>query len=224
MKRVLIYVFAVFALSSLLMSCDKEENTPDPSVLGTPELRLVDTYATSVTVEWDAVENAASYEVKLNNDESNLVQTTETEYEVSTPEEGTYIVQVRALPGEGENYLPSAWSDALEYELTAPEEPEDPEDPDEPEEPVEPVPLEIPVPDIGETTDTYFIVSWEAVENAVSYEYTVNDGEPQSVTETSVQISTPEAGTYTVKVRALPEESSEEFQPSDWAFATFTIE
>ena len=116
MKRVLIYVFAVFALSSLLMSCDKDENTPDPSVLGTPELRLADTSATSVTVEWDAVENAASYE------------------------------------------------------------------------------------------------------------YTVNDGEPQPVTETSVQISTPEAGTYTVKVRALPEEGSEEFQPSDWAFATFTIE
>ena len=127
MKRVLIYALAAFALSSFMVSCDKEEKTPDPQALGVPKLSLADTTATSVTVKWDAVENAASYEVMLDNDEANLIPVTGTEYELATPEEGTYTVKVRALPAEGENYLTSEWSEPIEYELKG-EEP----DPDEP--------------------------------------------------------------------------------------------
>lgn len=206
MKRVLIYALAAFALSSFMVSCDKEEKTPDPQALGAPKLSLADTTATSVTVKWDAVENAASYEVMLDNDETNLIPVTGTEYELATPEEGTYTVKVRALPAEGENYLTSEWSEPIEYELKG-EEPE----------PDEPTKLDTPEAGIGETTDAYFVVLWDAVANAASYEYTVNDGEAQSVTETSVQIETPEAGTYTVRVRALPAEDSEEYLASDWS-------
>ena len=70
--------------------------------------------------------------------------------------------------------------------------------------------------EVGETEVT---VSWEAVANAASYEYTVDGG-----TATTTDVADLAAGNHTVSVTALPEDGSEEYTKSDAGTATFNIE
>ena len=74
---------------------------------------------------------------------------------------------------------------------------------------------------VGETEVS---VSWEAIENAVSYEYTVDAGAAQSITTTSFTIAVADLaeGSHTVSVVALPEEGSE-YKESRPGSATFEI-
>lgn len=74
---------------------------------------------------------------------------------------------------------------------------------------------------VGETEVS---VSWEAVENAVSYEYTVDDGAAKNITTTSFTIAVADlaSGSHTVSVVALPEEGSE-YKESRPGSATFEI-
>ena len=62
--------------------------------------------------------------------------------------------------------------------------------------------LTTPVLTVTDVTSTSFVVTWEAVENAVSY--MVNDGEEnKTITETSFKMENLNAGKYTVKVMAM---------------------
>lgn len=67
--------------------------------------------------------------------------------------------------------------------------------------------LATPVLTVTDITSTSFVVTWEAVENAVSY--MVNDGEKNNtITETSFKMENLSAGKYTVKVMAMAGEGS----------------
>ena len=74
---------------------------------------------------------------------------------------------------------------------------------------------------VGETEVS---VSWEAIENAVSYEYTVDDGTAENVTATSFTIPVADlaTGSHTVSVKAIPEEGAE-YKESRPGTATFNI-
>lgn len=67
--------------------------------------------------------------------------------------------------------------------------------------------LATPVLTVTDVTSTSFVVTWEAVENAVSY--MVNDGEKNNtITETSFKMENLNAGKYTVKVMAMAGEGA----------------
>lgn len=75
--------------------------------------------------------------------------------------------------------------------------------------------LATPVLTVTDVTNTSFVVTWEAVENAVSY--MVNDGEKNNtITETSFKMEKLNAGQYTVKVMAIPASDSN-YSNSAWA-------
>lgn len=76
--------------------------------------------------------------------------------------------------------------------------------------------------EVGETEVT---VSWEAVANAASYEYTVDGGTATTTEETTFTLAVADlaAGNHTVSVTALPEDGSEEYTKSDAGTATFNI-
>lgn len=90
-------------------------------------------------------------------------------------------------------------------------------------EPQDPTVLATPSLTVAEQTETSFTVTWSAVENAVSYGYTFNDGAEQNTTETTVSFTELNAGTYTVKVKAIAPEG-DEFEDSQWASISVTIE
>lgn len=67
-------------------------------------------------------------------------------------------------------------------------------------------------------------VSWEAVENAVSYSYAIDGGSSTTTDQTSVTVSDLTFGEHTVSVTAFPAEGSEDWSASEAGTATFTIE
>lgn len=77
--------------------------------------------------------------------------------------------------------------------------------------------------EVGETEVT---VSWEAVANAASYEYTVDGGTATTTEETTFTLAVADlaAGNHTVSVTALPEDGSEEYTKSSPGTATFNIQ
>lgn len=93
----------------------------------------------------------------------------------------------------------------------------------EPEPQPEPTTLATPTLNVADQNETSFTVSWSAVQNAVSYGYTLNDGAEQNTAETSVSFTDLEAGTYTVKVKAIAPEG-DEFEDSQWGSISVTIE
>ncbi len=86
----------------------------------------------------------------------------------------------------------------------------------------DPVALATPVASV--TVDgTVATITWNAVENAASYEYNYLTT-PTETTETSVAITQATPGTYEVKIKALPEAGSKEYLASEAATVSFTIE
>ncbi len=67
---------------------------------------------------WNEVSEAGSYEVKMVNVETGVVKSATPRrnyYSLSTLEEGDYEITVRSLPGNAQQYEPSAWSAVLEF-------------------------------------------------------------------------------------------------------------
>jgi len=65
----------------------------------------------------------------------------------------------------------------------------------------------VPVVDQASLSETSFTVTWEAVENAVSYAYTLNNGTEETAGSTTVTFSDLTASTqYTFKVKAVAAE------------------
>lgn len=101
--------------------------TPTPSTSTTPSTTTTPSTSTTVekvaltapvitltadTVSWEAVSNATSYVVSVNNSE--VTQTT-TSYTLTTTEVGSYDIKVKALPSNTELYLESAYSNTVTY-------------------------------------------------------------------------------------------------------------
>lgn len=78
-------------------------------------------------------------------------------------------------------------------------------------------PKDRPIITLDSETQT---ITWGAIENAVSYDICVNDGEPINVTETTYKFNYVNPFNYVIKVRAVYETSVGEYGPS----VTLTVE
>ena len=104
---------------------------------------------------------------------------------------------------------------------------EDPKDPGTPGGGDDTTPTKLATPNVkAEVGETEVLVSWEAVANAASYEYTVDGGTATTTEETTFTLAVADlaAGNHTVSVTALPEDGSEEYTKSGAGTATFNIE
>ena len=89
------------------------------------------------------------------------------------------------------------------------------------EKPVDPVALAIPVLAEDAVTQVSVAVTWDAVENAVSYACTLDGGAETTVTQPSVRFDGLEPGrSYTVKVKAVA--GQEQYLDSEFAQITLT--
>ena len=78
--------------------------------------------------------------------------------------------------------------------------------------------LETPAPEVAETGDTWFTISWEAVANADSYTLMIK-GKNFNTTETSYKFENYNAGDYTVRVKAI----GEGYKDSDFGSVNVTL-
>ncbi len=127
------------------------------------------------TVSWDSIDGAVNYLPEINGEEKTRLA--ELSLDLSKFGPGEYTVRIKAL-GDGKRHSDSEWSEALTHSIHGV--------------------LAAPVLVLNGQT-----VSWEAVENASSYEYTVNGGTPVSTSLRSIDFSDRTAGTYSISVRAI---------------------
>lgn len=85
----------------------------------------------------------------------------------------------------------------------------------------EPEQLSSPVLTISEQDYKHFTITWNAVENAASYSYSINGEEETSTTELSFTVNEPAYGDYTVKVKAVP--ADETYLESDYSEITVSV-
>lgn len=103
---------------------------------------------------------------------------------------------------------------------------EDPIDPGTPGGGDDTTPTKLATPNVkAEVGETEVLVSWEAVANAASYEYTVDNGAATAIEATSVTLAVADlgAGNHTVSVTALPAEGSKDYTKSDAGTCSFNI-
>lgn len=96
------------------------------------------------------------------------------------------------------------------------------DEPVNPETPTTPKQLEAPTLSVQDVTENSFTVTWGAVANAVAYSYTVNNGDAQTTTQTTLSLTDLEAETsYTVRVMALSGDATR-YTNSTWASTSAT--
>lgn len=197
-----LYILGTMLLIALVSGCKKDEIAK----LQTPSPKVGEVTESTATITWDAVKDAASYAYTVNSGEEQTVTDTKILLE-GLEAETEYTVEVKAVSGDTGLYTDSDWAKITVTTAAAGQSKSA---------------LAAPAPEASEITASSAFISWEAVENAVSYTYTLNDGEETTVTETEISIENLEAETeYTVKVKADAGES-ELYLDSEWAEVSFT--
>ena len=203
-------IFALMAFAALaLVSCkeNKEpEPNPDATKLATPVVTASEQTENSVTVIWEAVENAQSYAYKLDGpttvEETTTAELTATFTELAA---GEYTVSVKAI-APNEDFTDSDYG-TLKVTIGS-------ETPGNT--------LDKPAVTVSGQTENSANVSWDAVENATGYIYKL-DGpttvKETSTTELAAELTGLTAGEYTVSVKA----TAEGYTDSEWGTADFTI-
>lgn len=129
-------------------------------------------------VSWNAVENAATYDVYV--DDELKESTVLTSYTLIL-EPGSYGIRVKALPSDTKAYTASAFSNEVTYVAVSPSAEV----------------LSAPV-----LTLEGDVVRWSAIEHAVSYDVFVDGSLAANVTETSYSLTIAENGSYRITVTA----------------------
>lgn len=202
MKKFYFGAMIALAATAFLSSCEKNGTESEPVALSTPVLTVVEQTESSFMVIWDLVENAVSYTYTINNGTEE--STTNESAQFTDLTEGTYTVKVKAVAPEGDEFIDSDWA-TVSVTIEA----------------AELAPLATPQLTIADQTETSFIISWAAIEGAVSYAYTLNDGSETTTEELSVEFTELTAGDYTVRVKAVAD--GVEYLDSEWAEITVSI-
>lgn len=191
----------ILATALCAVSCEEKEPEVQPVQLEAPALTIVNSTSSSFTIGWEAVENASSYVYTLNGQQEETTSELSVAYTDLTP--GEYVLKVKAVASAPELYHDSEWAEiTVTLSLNK---------------------LSTPSLSVTDRTYTSFTIGWEAVENAASYAYTVNDGEEGTTTEIFFTEEGLSAGEYSVKVKAVASEDGE-FTDSDWAEISVVIE
>lgn len=128
---------------------------------------------------WSIVKGAVAYLPNINGEDCEEVVSNQ--LALSDVASGGHLVIKVKAKGDGVTWLDSEWSKELEYDMA--------------------VALETPLPIVSGKT-----VSWEAVEGASKYEYSIN-GSLVLTDATSIDLSGYLAERYTIYVRALPSDT-----------------
>ena len=147
-------------------------------------------------VSWEAVSGATSYTVYVNDDGTSV---TGTSYTLTMTEAGSYTIYVIANSTNAA-YTDSVRSNTVTYTVE------------------QTYPLPAPVIELDGN-----VVSWDAVEHAVSYTVTVNGAAQEPVTGTSYTITETTPGDYTVTVVANAEAGTNYVNSSASNSVTYTV-
>ncbi len=177
---------------------------PEPVKLDAPTAAVTERTPESLTVEWKAVDNAASYEYGYRSEDASdfsaSVSTSRTGFEIEGLEaETAYIIRIRAIPEkDSEKYLPSDFGEirAVTSESV-------------------PRALQTPSPGVTGITHKSITAVWEAIPNAASYRWDYKTAESEEFSEPAQTVNPeitvegliPETR-YIIRVTALPAENS----------------
>ena len=106
MKRIFYFAAMALAACAVMVSCEKEQTTTKTNRLATPQVTAT-VGETEVSVSWEAIENAVSYEWTLNDGEATSITTTSFAIPMTDLTPGDYTVSVVAYPEEGSEYQES---------------------------------------------------------------------------------------------------------------------
>ena len=196
---------------------NEDPETPADSVVLAAPVVVVDTVTeTTVTLVWNVVENATSYNVYM--DSALVASVTDTVYTVTgLAADSTYSFTVAAL----NDTVVLATSTVVEVTTLKAEEPGD--EPEEPgDEPAEPTVPAAPVVEAYASGDTVHL-SWNAVEGAINYQLYYGGkkfGEPFADTLLDIQVI--EVGEYCFTITAINEIGESEH--SNEACATIVLD
>lgn len=150
--------------------------------------------STRITVSWNAVPNAGSYEVTISSIGFNSTSTTNSlSFDAGNMDSATLEVSVAALPASGQTRY--ARSDEGKGRITYTK-------------PI--VKTKLAVPSINTKTvagDNSLVIKWDAVSGAKDYDIAVGDWRQSGITDTSVTIPADQLqnnSTYTIKLTANP--------------------
>ena len=204
-------LFAVSAAAAVALSCQEQNGPAEAVALATPEVSAT-VNGDNVTVSWTEIPNAATYSWNI---DSNAARTTDqTSVTVSTSDlaEGEHTVYVIANPAlDAADQYTASQPGSYTFTVTAQ---------------VEPQRLETPEVTANRDGKGGVVVSWSSIEHAASYIYSLDSGEWETTTETSVTYQTSDltATTHTVSVIAQPEEGSAEYRESLPGECSFTVQ
>lgn len=204
-------LFAVSAAAAVALSCQEQNGPAEAVALATPEVSAT-VNGDNVTVSWTEIPNAATYSWNI---DSNAARTTDqTSVTVSTSDlaEGEHTVYVIANPAlDAADQYTASQPGSYTFTVTAQ---------------VEPQRLETPEVTANPDGKGGVVVSWSSIEHAASYIYSLDSGEWETTTETSVTYQTSDltATTHTVSVIAQPEEGSAEYRESLPGDCSFTVQ
>ena len=211
MNYLYLRVFAVSAAVAVAFSCQEQNGPADAVALAPPEVSAT-VNGDNVTVSWTEIPNAATYSWNI---DSNAARTTDqTSVTVSTSDlaEGEHTVYVIANPAlDAADQYTASQPGSYTFTVTAQ---------------VEPQRLETPEVTANPDGKGVVVVSWSSIEHAASYIYSLDSGEWETTTETSVTYQTSDltATTHTVSVIAQPEEGSAEYRESLPGECSFTVQ
>lgn len=200
-------MFLAAVLAGGMISCKEEEGK---TTLTKPVVNLEESTVSSLTFSWDAVENATQYVYSLSDPSSNVVsgdETTSTSATFTGLESNTTYTFTVSAYGDAGKY--SASEEATITATTA-------------------AVAQLDTPALTVNTEGGVTISWNAVENAASYEYSYcKEGEEDSktsgsTTETSVTIAGLSSGTYTFEIYA--KSGDESHSDSEAATTSFSVE
>lgn len=204
-----VFLLALLA-AGMLTACSDD----DDSILGqlfSPNVTNSDATVSTLTFEWDEVENVSQYVYELRDEEGELVKGDVTQKTrilfTGLQPSTTYTLDVWAYAAIGSGYKGSQVAS-----LTATT--------------ADIVTLQMSTPTVAVDNGTA-VITWEAVENAASYEYSyMADGGTVSgsTTETSLTLTGLSVGAYNVSITAVPEEGDEAYVKSPAVNAAFTID
>lgn len=202
-----------FVLLALLTTVTLASCSDDDTIFGfldTPGITNSNATVSSLTFEWDEVENVSQYVYELRDPDGELIagdvtQKTRIVFTGLQPST-TYTLDVWAYAAVGSGYKGSKVASLTGTTADI-------------------VPLQMSTPAVS-VNGTTAIITWDAVEYAASYTYSyINDGEEVSgtTTSTSLTLSKLPVNTYRVSITAVPDESDEAHSVSPAISVDFTI-
>lgn len=198
---------SLIALAGLtaVVSCTKPGDSA-PQKLAAPSPVLASAGIDNATIMWEAVKNAASYQVVVNDGSPIAAEGVSITIQNLTANT-SYSLKMKAVaPAGSKEWLDSDFCTPISFSTAGKK------------------PLASPELSATEVVSGGFTISWKAVKNAGKYVYKVGDGPENETLETSFTADGLKHSTqYSVRVKAVPSESmSEVALDSDWAELSVT--